>query len=426
MNVSEVIYNLFNALLTVFINYFFFSAFAKSKQFRLRGLYLVVICIVYILALLFLNNSMLSFTVIIILDFLLSYLFNIKLVNRIFLCIAINLMYSFTELIVAVASSNILNVEMSVLKTGFYFISGMLMSKLLTFLIVAIIKIGKHKLPIRKLGIVWIYISILPITSFILIFIMIDYIYLIESSMMQTVTVAGFTMLIFANVFIFYVIDKICDYFEVNNKLDIAGKMIETQKLMYQSLYDNQAEIKKIKHDISNIMLGIKNLLNSGKIDKINQYLDENIGKFQNKDFVSGNSIIDVLIHDKTKIANEKGINIEVDLILDSPLEIDPIDFSIMIGNAIDNAIEATEKTLHKTVNISIHTKNNNLIVVIENPVIENVDINNLETTKKDKHMHGIGIAQMMNLSQKYDGTVVFDCNDCIFTTSFVLNNKEH
>ena len=104
----------------------------------------------------------------------------------------------------------------------------------------------------------------------------------------------------------------------------------------------------------------------------------------------------------------------------------DSIDFSVLIGNAIDNAIEATQsvKTHDKVINITIMTKNSNLLIIVKNPVDAKIDTQNLATTKKEFELHGFGVLQMTNLVEKYGGDIFFECDDKQFKTTIILNNN--
>lgn len=429
MEIKELLFCIFNGLLTVYITCFFLAIFATKREVKFRTLLLCILSVIFIFSLILLDNSILSFVFLIFILIALSRLYELKWTYCIFLSACITLIFSFTELIIALCSSYILSVDFATLKTGYYFVSGMLLSKLLTFVIFAIIKLGKHRLPIKKIGLLWGYISVLPVTSFALIFIMVDYIYKIESNpTMQLITSIVFVLLIASNIFIFYVVDKICDRFATEQKLILANELIESQKKTYRDLYDSQTEIKKIKHDLKNVMVGILHHINNNEIADAKQYIEKNCELLKNSldNTASGNSIIDTLISVKSEVAQLANVKINSDVVLLNQINIDDIDFSIILGNAIDNAIEATEKTqLHKkVVDISIIAKNSNVVIVVKNPVDKRVDTNNFTTTKSNSEMHGFGILQIMTLVKRYNGEAFFDCDDEIFKMTAIINNS--
>lgn len=305
----------------------------------------------------------------------------------------------------------------------------MLLSKLITFITIAIIRLGNHSLPFKKLEGVWAYIILLPLTSIIFVFMISDYMYtIVDDKVKQTLTIASVFLIIITNILLFYVIDKIRDYFVSQSNLAIANELIEKQKITYKNLFDSQTEIKKIKHDLKNVMYGILHEIDTNNIEKAKNYIKHNCNLLapSTVSFISGNSIIDTLISAKNHVANDLNITLDVETELSSQIYMDSIDFSVLIGNAIDNAIEATQsvKTHDKVINITIMTKNSNLLIIVKNPVDAKIDTQNLATTKKEFELHGFGVLQMTNLVEKYGGDIFFECDDKQFKTTIILNNN--
>ncbi len=68
----------------------------------------------------------------------------------------------------------------------------------------------------------------------------------------------------------------------------------------------------------------------------------------------------------------------------------------MLMGNAIDNAVEATEKVtrdVQKLVSFKLVTNKSRVMITIDNPVEEDIDVTKLRSTKSDKRNHGIGVA---------------------------------
>ncbi len=342
--------------------------------------------------------------------------------------LAFSILGALSELVVAIASSYILNVDMATLKTGFYFMIGNVLSKFLTCLIISIIRIGKHALPIGKLKGLWVYFSLLPIVSVILVFVLSDYMYtIVGHSLKQTICIVSIFLLITVNVLLFYVIDKMINYFAKEQELNIATQLIESQKKTYRELYDSQTEIKKLRHDLKNVMIGILHEISNDNIENAKAHIKKQCELLDaTSGFVSGNSIIDALINIKKETADSVGVTLSVDTQLSHQIGIDSIDLVVLLGNALDNAIEATAKCQKQTkaVDVVIITKNSNLLIVVKNPIEDAVDINNLVTTKTDKNAHGFGVLQMQSLAQKYGGEVLLDCNESEFKTTVILSNS--
>jgi len=101
------------------------------------------------------------------------------------------------------------------------------------------------------------------------------------------------------------------------------------------------------------------------------------------------------------------------------------IDLAVLIGNAIDNAIEATvqvENEQEKIIEFSAKVNNSQLIISIINPTDKDVDVLNLSTNKKDAYNHGFGVLTMMQIVQKYQGDVVFNYENKKFETIIYIS----
>ena len=425
----EIIYNIINAILQIFLLCFFFSTFSEKNSFKGIYIYVFSITAFFVFSLLFLDVGLIKFLILILVSFLISVLFKLKWHTKIFLTTIIVTLSSLSETVVALLSSYILNEEIAVLKTGSYLFAGMMISKLIIFAIISIIKFGKHSLPKVKISMLWAYIGFMLITSIMIIFVILDYMYFITDNPVKKITaVFVIITLMLTNIVLFYIIDRICDYFTMQQNLLIANKLIYTQKETYKELYDNQVQIRKIKHDLKNTMIGILHELDNGNFANAKEYIKTSCKLLESQDnFICGNSIIDTIISIKNEKAAALGIKFGVEIELQQQICVDTIDLSVIMGNAIDNAIEATEKlnSNDKIIDISIISRNYSLVIIIKNPVLHRIDVNNLISTKEDKDSHGLGVLQMQSLSKKYNGEVFFDCNDEQFKTTIVLNCNE-
>ena len=141
--------------------------------------------------------------------------------------------------------------------------------------------------------------------------------------------------------------------------------------------------------------------------------------------FNNNNPILDAVILSKIKTANTFNIDIKPTVIINQPIYVDAIDLSILIGNALDNAIEAAKLISNTVITIKIISLVEQLTIEITNPVKENVDTNKLKSNKTNKYLHGLGIQSMQSISAKYDGEIFFSCKECIFSTDIILANTK-
>ena len=148
--------------------------------------------------------------------------------------------------------------------------------------------------------------------------------------------------------------------------------------------------------------------------DASSQHLDQM--KQQQQDFA-------LQIHKlKEDLARDKGIHMEIHCTHSSDIGIADIDICSILGNLLDNAIEACEKidTPDRKIVVDIHEKAGFLIVKITNsiteltPVIKKIGF----TSKTDTANHGIGLRMVERICTKYDGRLLLAPSDNMETMS--------
>ena len=227
---------------------------------------------------------------------------------------------------------------------------------------------------------------------------------------------------------LFYVIDKITTNLVLEYKFTMAQQLIENQKMAYENLYSGQQEVRKIRHDLQNELAGILHQLENNQSEDAITHIKDKLDLLESNknNLFSGYNAIDTLLKSKEKIASAKGISIESSIQLSDTVHIDTIDLFILLGNGLDNAIEATDKVNNhsKVITISAKNQGESLLIVIKNPVDNLVDVTRIISTKNDFANHGFGVLQMQNLTKKYNGEVFFECTEEQFKTT-ILTNKQ-
>ncbi len=171
--------------------------------------------------------------------------------------------------------------------------------------------------------------------------------------------------------------------------------------------------IRGVKHDIKNHIEIINSLIAQGKAEEVREY-SKNLSKtVETFDFAikTGNPVTDVILHEKMEIALERGIQFDVDFHYPTYMGVNAFDVSVVLSNALSNAIEAVGAGGFVKV-FSFRNKNAYLITV-ENSFDGRLEIdeeNGLPKTKKsDKKAHGFGLQNIKSVAAKYYGDVLIE-----------------
>lgn len=122
-----------------------------------------------------------------------------------------------------------------------------------------------------------------------------------------------------------------------------------------------------------------------------------------------------------------KGIKFLLKIHVQDELPIDQCDLGVVLGNTLDNAIEATKvcEVHEKTIDISMGIKKEAWVLLIKNPYEHKLLLDrngNLLSTKKDKKQHGYGLTSVIRIAEKYNGEVLTDYSENRFAVTVVMN----
>ncbi len=220
---------------------------------------------------------------------------------------------------------------------------------------------------------------------------------------------------------IFFGFFKLAEYYENRQQLRLITlknqmleqSMTETEQtfmLWKTSLHD-------FKHNIMNLILMAEN----NDIQGIKQYLEKENDLLGKKLFYykTGNDTVDIILNIKQKLAENKGITFIINAEVPEDCKITSMDFSSLLGNLLDNAIEAAEKEINPFIEVKIKSVKDYLIINILNKYTKS-DVCP-ETTKNEKHLHGIGIHSVKHTVKKYDGEFYTEISDDIFNVKIMI-----
>jgi sensor histidine kinase regulating citrate/malate metabolism len=138
----------------------------------------------------------------------------------------------------------------------------------------------------------------------------------------------------------------------------------------------------------------------------------------------SGNIIIDSILNFKLQEAVQHGISISLELNIPEQLYITSYDMSVILGNLLDNAINACSKLeKDKRLDIKIKYKRGRLITKITNTYNGNLNYSgdNLITSYEDKENHGMGFKNIKSVLDKYNGEMEIEHTENVFTVVLLM-----
>ena len=223
-------------------------------------------------------------------------------------------------------------------------------------------------------------------------------------------------------VLLLYFILKLADSYEKQKNIEL----VEMQnRMLSKSLEDTERAFdlwRESIHNYKNNIITLAQLVEEESTAEIKKYLNNEIQQLGIKTHyaMTGNKVIDAVLATKKNSAEHKGINFYADGNIPDKCIVD--DFTNIIGNLLDNAIEAAEKVENGNVSIVIKPQKKFIIIKVKNSYDGNKN-NELQTTKKDKEYHGIGLKSIKRIVEKYQGEFELEFKEKeVEATALLLN----
>lgn len=270
----------------------------------------------------------------------------------------------------------------------------------------------------------WICFIATPLLTFFLM----ESVMMIPSVSVGTICTCSLLMLLL-NFSSFYFYEIVVSFITNKMEKEIAeeknlyyAKQLETQTSMLESLLSYQ-------HDMKNHAIVADAYFFNEEYDKVRDYYFNAIRTplMTNKEFCSGNTIVDSLLNYKAFEAKKKGVNLDVKVAVPSKLHISASNLAIVLGNLMDNAIAAAAETEEKKVNLKLTYAHHCLMMKMENTFSGKVlkSGSRFLTTKENAILHGYGLRNVKRIVDANGGTLKFGDENNIFTVTLLLHDKE-
>lgn len=249
----------------------------------------------------------------------------------------------------------------------------------------------------------------------------------IENNLIQSIVVISILLLF--NIVIFDIYSKLVHYFAFEQEKTVCVQQIDIISRNTKEQKKIMEEFHAEKHNLVNELIVLKHNIECSDKAIVMNNLNHIINSYEVKERIakSGNDIVDALINFKYAAAKEKGIEFSLKIFIPEELPINQCDVGVVIGNAIDNAMEAVEhcREHSKTIKIVMGVKKETFIMVIENAYEHKIKTDvkgNLLSTKKDSSRHGYGVSSIKRIAEKYNGEVVIDVKDSFFSLTVTMS----
>ncbi len=206
------------------------------------------------------------------------------------------------------------------------------------------------------------------------------------------------------------------------SRLKAKEEQVREQDTEIRALHRN---VRKLKHDMKNHLMVVASYLNKEEYEAAKAYTSEILDKLNavHSYIETGNSLLNHIVNEKLEYARAKGISVKAEIENISFEKMKSIDFSALLSNMLDNAIESSEKEAQPELYISVSRRRGYEVILVKNRIEKSVLQENpeLKSTKTEKGIHGMGICQIREIVEKYEGLCDFFEEDGYFCASVFM-----
>lgn len=420
---------IFFSIVNLTMIYYFLDGFFKTRRkttLSIKISTLVIIFSINYLTMIFSQNILIISNVNIITTFFLSFiLFSSKISTSIIASIFSFLAGATSETIATVIIITFQDISMHlILEVSFYRIQARSLTFIIFLILISLVKrfaVGRiNSIKIRYL----VTLCTLPIFS--IIFLQNFFLNIIESLYAPTLyEIFPIIYITTINVLVFAMLENLIKQHEKNQYI----LMIEAQKNTYinhiSNLVDRNDNIQRLSHDFKQQIQLLYILCKEKKYEKLLQNLEE-LSNSNDHSLVidTKNLMLDAVLSYKISTAKNKKIQFEKNLDIAPNIEKIDEEICVLIGNALDNAIEACERSeLEKFIGLEISVTKVQMLLHITNSVgILPKKINGkFISSKKEKTKHGIGFQSMTRTCEKLNGKLIYEYDEKRFNVWIII-----
>lgn len=227
------------------------------------------------------------------------------------------------------------------------------------------------------------------------------------------------------NIVSFYLYDKISGLMREQMERIVTEEQNRFYEYQVRMMKDTLENTRMLRHDMKNKLSMLYTMAQKSQNEELLSHLKELTDNCkQTKEYAhSGNTTIDSIINYKLQKAEEKRVKVTADIIIPTELNVSTFDIAVVLGNLLDNAIEAVTYVEDRWIDIRVKYTKGRLIIEINNSYDGTLltTQKGIVTRKKDKKNHGMGIKSVETTLEKYDGALQITQDGSKFTAKVLM-----
>lgn len=194
---------------------------------------------------------------------------------------------------------------------------------------------------------------------------------------------------------------------EDHERLEQADKLASLRESYYQGLRREERQVRTLRHDLRNHLTALRGLVEAGEGAQALQYMDQlaDSPALRGGRRLCENDAANAVLSAKAEAMGRAGLRLDFAVSLPRDLPLAGADLCALLGNALDNAMEAAEGAADKTVVLRCREEKGLFMLRVENAYAGERPPD-LSTTKADRAAHGFGLTGMREIAERLGGSL--------------------
>ena len=210
---------------------------------------------------------------------------------------------------------------------------------------------------------------------------------------------------------------------ETQMALEVVNRQVALQQTYYDNLIAQMEEIRHIRHDLRHHRAALAAIIKNGDVQAAEEYI-KSWNVLDESTPVTGNLVADSLLNFYCVRAKELGFTLKTEVSLPKLPGISDYDLCVLMGNLLENALEAQTYLQPEQRFVSIRAKGDesSFTLAIDNRfdgTLKKEDDRYL--TRKEEKDHGIGLSSVRTVCKKYNGILQLETKDDLFLSGVVI-----
>ena len=228
------------------------------------------------------------------------------------------------------------------------------------------------------------------------------------------------------SILIYRLIVQLANAYRSNIDLQTRNQALTVQTMQYENLTKRIDDERRARHDLRHHLAVLQHIRQSGDWSALDEYLAQyaKANLMEAPAVYCENAVANTLLSYFSALAENENVEYDVRAALPEALSVGKIDLSVIMGNLLENALEACarQSSGRRFIRVRSSIYEKKLLLTIENscegaPRIHHSGV--YYSSKRDSF--GMGIESVRSVVAHYNGICQLDAQDGVFTAKVLL-----